>query len=252
VSADDRLWQAGTAESGPATSLARVDDRVRQVVTSVSLVGSLIVGVGLVASGRVDRSSPARVLAVASVCVALVAVVLGLGLLLLRAIPVRPSPSPAKVPAWHRRQYRWAYGGIVSGVLLLLAVLLGGASAVVVLVGGPGAEPTTPDSTMSVQLVGSGAEARLTVRADFTGVAAGQVLHIEVVGQDPSGSQTLLARGVAAAGRSGVVSATVEVARLGELYRSVQVSAAVAAQRCTATLIPGGDPAPATLVCTLR
>src|SRR4051794_38295307 len=87
VSARDRLWVGAAAELTPAKSLARMDERAKQVVANVSLVGTVLAGLGLVASGKLDRSTPGWVVAVAAVCVALVAVVLALASTLLRFVP---------------------------------------------------------------------------------------------------------------------------------------------------------------------
>jgi hypothetical protein len=240
VSAEDGEWRATTTELARVTSVAYAG-RARQVLICVSLAGSVLVGLGLVASTRMDRSSPARLVAVASVGLALVAVVVGLGSLLLQRTP---APPAATAPAWYRRTPPRGWAPTAAGLSLLLAIVAAGAATVLVLVDTPEQQPT-----VSAQMIGIGAGARLTVRVEFTGVTAGQILHTEVAGVDATDSRTVLARAVANAGSNGKVSATVEVTGLGE-YRTVEVNAELAAQRCTATLVPGWNATPATLMCT--
>jgi len=246
----DRKEEGRQGQSaGPvaAVSPTGADDGAPRMALYVSLVGLVVVGLGLIAGGRMDRSSPARLLALVSVCVALLAVVVAMGSLLLRHAMAPAVGSGTDVVASDRRTSKRRYAPVAAGLLVLVAFLVAGAAAVTLLVGDrPGPQPS-----ISAQLVGIGAQASLTVHAEFTGVAAGQILHTEIIGVDATETRTVLARAVANAGRDGTVSTTLEASQLGE-YRSVVVTAEAGTDRCTATLVPGWTADPANLSCTVR
>jgi hypothetical protein len=246
VSGRDRLWTGAAAELTPAKSLARVDERAKQVVANVTLVGSVLTGLGLLASSKLDTSGPGRVIAIAAVCVALVAIVLALASTLLRFTPSLSPGNLAEVEAWYRRQFRWAYWVIAAGVLLLVAVVLAGAATLVVLSGTRSEQPT-----MSAQVTGTGAAAKVTARVEVAGMAPGQVLRVDVVGVDAAGSSTVLARAVSRGADGGTVATAMEVTGVGG-YAKVQVTAAMPGRRCTASVAAGSAGSPATVVCGRR
>src|SRR2546421_8833883 len=124
ASAQDRIWSAAAEELSAAKSLVRLDERAKQVVTNVSLVGSVITGLGLLAGARLDQPGPGRVLAVSAVVVALVAMVLAWGAQLLRFRPAVATVNLLEVRDWYRRQFRRAYAAVAAGVLLLVALVL--------------------------------------------------------------------------------------------------------------------------------
>ena len=244
MSAADRLWRSAAAELQPAKSLARIDDKAKQVVSSVGLVGSVVTGFGLVAIGRLDSSTLARGLAVAAVCLALLAVLLALGSQLLRVTRGLTPGNLVEVQIWYRRQFRWAYLVIPAGLLVIVAVLLAGAAAVLVLTAGPDA----PQPGVAVQLTGSGRSAAATLRVEATGLPAGQALQVQVVGVEANGTRTVLARAVVLAGATGAASSTVEVPRAGA-YSTVESTVEAPHWRCTATVTPAAT-TPTTLTCS--
>jgi hypothetical protein len=142
VSAADRMWRAAAAELTPARSLARIDAHARQVVGTVSVVGTLLTGLGLVAGDQVATSAVARWLAVAAVAAAVAAVVVAWSCQLLRLVARFTPGNLVEVQAWYRRQFRRAYGVWAAGVLLLVAIVVAAAAALVVLATGP--TPTVP------------------------------------------------------------------------------------------------------------
>jgi hypothetical protein len=246
VSAQDRVWSAAAEELSAAKSLVRLDERAKQVVTNVSLVGSVITGLGLLAGTRLDQPGPGRVLAVCAVGVALVAMVLAWGAQLLRFQPAVATGNLLEVRDWYRRQFRRAYAVVAAGVLLLVALVLAGIAAVVLLTGDPGG--TGPG--VSVQVAGTGAAAKLSVRVRMDGLDAGQAVSTDVVGVLPGGSRVTLAREVSRAGGDGSVVSTVEVPGVGT-YSAVEVGVDVPGRHCQATLDVTG-PAPGTVRCGKR
>jgi hypothetical protein len=225
------MWRAAAAELSPEKSLARVDAKAQHVVTHVTVVGALLTGLGLVANGVVQRDSPVRWLAVAAVGAAVLAVVLAVGSSLLRFSPVFAPGNLLEVELWYRRQFRRARIVVAAGWLVLVGLAMAGASAVVILAQGPdAAEPM-----LAVETAGAGREAKLTVRAEFSGLDPGEVLRVEAVGAVDGGMERILGRAVVRAGAGGTPAARLEADDVAGLS-AIEVTAAADGKRCTATL----------------
>jgi hypothetical protein len=78
VSPDTQRWRVAAAELAPAKSYARLMDNGRFVITTVSTVGVLITGFGLIGADRLSDSTGPRVLAAAAVAIAVAAILLAL------------------------------------------------------------------------------------------------------------------------------------------------------------------------------
>jgi hypothetical protein len=137
VSAEDRLWREVAADLRPMKSLARVDDHAKQVLGTVSVVGTLLTGLGLLAGERLEHSALARGLAVGAVAAAVLAVVVAWWCQLLRITAGFNPGNLIEVKEWYERQFRRAYGIWIAGALLLMAIVLAGAAAMVALIVGP-------------------------------------------------------------------------------------------------------------------
>jgi hypothetical protein len=137
VSADDRLWRDATAELTPARSLARIDDHAKQVLGTISVVGTLLTGLGLIAGTRLEHSTVGRWLAIAAVGAAALAVVVAWWYQLLRLTAGFRPGNLIDVKHWYEQQFRRAYGVWAAGVLLLVAIVLAATGAMVVLAAGP-------------------------------------------------------------------------------------------------------------------
>jgi hypothetical protein len=241
------LWRNAASTLTPDKSLARVDDKAKQVVGSVTLVGSLLTGLGLIAPAGLPLPPVARVFAIASVCVAVVAVVLGLSSVLLRFTPALSSGDLVEVERWFRRQFRRAYLVVAAGVLLLLAVVLAAAAAVVTLVA-----TSSPDPLIVLQVGRTGADLQVSVRADIDGLSSGGVMRVEVIGMGTRG-RTVVARGVARSSGSGSTSITVTALKVAG-YKTGEVLVTVPGRRCTGSLPLEPEPASAddAVVCSGR
>lgn len=215
------------------------------MVTGVSLVGSVVTGLGLVASGQLEKAGWARWLAVGAVCLAVLAVVSALGTLLLRFPRLVPPGNLDEVERFFRRQFTRAYGVVAAGVLLLAAVVLAGAAAVAVLAGAQ--EPAT--AALSVTVTGAGDEAKLAMRAEVPDVMAGGVVRAEVVGVPATGGRVVAARHVTVAGTAGAVTVALDTVPVGG-YTSIEVLVDSQGRRCTATLRPTASDPAAAVTCT--
>jgi hypothetical protein len=238
-----RVWREAAAELTPARSLARVDEKARQVATQVGLVGTLLTGLGLLGADRLDASPLVRRLVLAAVCAAVAAVVLSVGALLLQFRPALATGDLAEVERWYRGQFRRAYAVVAAGVLVLVALILAGWAAVAALADEPDPAPTG-DPVVSIDVTG----ADLAVRARVTGREPGEALTLAVLGTDPAGSSAPLARAVTQAGADGVADATIGPVPVGDAAR-VEVRVTAGERRCTA-VFPPNDPTPPAVTCT--
>lgn len=223
----DREWKELAAELAPAKSLARLDAAATRVVSTVSIVATLLTGLGLVAAGLVNLTTVARVLAVGAVVLAFAAVVLALTGQTLAVIRGLNRENLAEVEQWYLDRFedraprlRWAT------LLLVGAAALAGAAAVVTLVG------SSDQPTLAVTRTGGAAAGKLTVDVTFRGLAAGQVATA-VVRVD----NTLVAQAAFEAGADGTASRTLAVEPV-PAAGVVAVEAHGGAATCTATLRP--------------
>jgi hypothetical protein len=238
-----RVWREAAAELTPARSLARVDEKARQVATQVGLVGTLLTGLGLLGADRLDELVVRR-LALAAVCAAVAAVVLSVGALLLQFRPALATGDLAEVERWYRGQFRRAYAVVAAGVLVLTALVLAGGVAVAALA--DEADPAPPgDPVVSIHVAG----ADLVVDVRATGRKPGEALTLAVLGEGPAGTVPL-ARAATQAGADGVAAATVGPVPVSDAER-IQVRVTAGDRRCTAALSPT-DPAPPTVACVDR
>ena len=126
----DQAWADLAAQLTPANSLARIDTVTARAITTITVLGGLLTGLGALAAGQFTASTAAQELAAATVATAALAVGCALAAQVL-TITRRLNPANlADVQAWYRRQFTLrAYTTQVATVLLILAALLAGATA---------------------------------------------------------------------------------------------------------------------------
>jgi hypothetical protein len=230
LSPADQRWKEAAAELSPARSLARAEDRAKQVIGNVGLVGTLLGGLGLVASERLRAFGPARGIIVATVVVAFASVLLASWTLLLREdTNVRVNDLRA-VEAWYGRQFDRARLTRVAGVLLLVAVFLAGIGAVVVLTGGQARRPV-----IELVAAGSGADRTAQATVRWGDLPVGQLVLTTLQGEAGGDGEVVLARGVATADDKGVASVAIGDTKVGDDSQVTVVSMSGSVS-CRATL----------------
>ena len=126
----DQAWVELAAQLTPASSLARIDTVTARAITTVTVLGTLLTGLGALTAGQVTASTAAQDLAVATVVTAVLAVASGLGA---QVLTITRHLNPANlddVQAWYRRQFTIrAYATQAATLLLIVAALLAGATA---------------------------------------------------------------------------------------------------------------------------
>jgi hypothetical protein len=237
----DQAWAELAADLTPLKTLTRVDTVTARAVTTVTVVGLLLTGLGAASAALPAQSGTARDLTVAAVITAAAAVAAALTAQLL-TITRRLNPANlAEVKAWYRRQFELrAYPAQAATVLLLVSVLLAGAAAAATLL-------TSPDGVPALTLaqtpgLDSSAPATDTVTVTFPGLPPGQAATLLLTTPGTAGP---LARAAATAGSDGTAAITL-TARL-PAAQTLIVTAAAPGQTCQATLAP--DQAPPTLAC---
>ena len=226
-SAADKRWQALADELAPAKSLQRLDAAGARVVSTVSVVASVLTGLGLLAAGLANLPTAGRVLAVVAAGLAVAALLAALrGQTVTVARDLNPNNRP-ELEAWFAEQFprrarlaRWANG------LLVVAVGCAGLAAVVSLAVGGNEAPTlavtrTADA-VTVDLTFRGLDPDEVATASVT--VDGQVVALAAFGPgaDGTATRTLMAK-VPASG-------------------AVAVEAQGGRAACTATLAPGAPP----------
>jgi len=237
----DQAWAELAADLTPAKTLARVDAVTARAVTTITVVGLLLTGLGAASAALPTQPGPARDLTVAAVITAAAAVAAALTAQLL-TITRRLNPANlVEVRAWYRRQFELrAYPAQAATILLLVSVLLAAAAAATTLLTGP---PGAPALTIT-QTPGPGGAARatVTVTVTFPGMPPGQAATLLLTTPGTAGA---LARAAATADPDG--TATIALTALLPAARTLIVTATSPGQTCRATLAPAQ--AQATLTC---
>jgi hypothetical protein len=127
----DQAWADLAAQLTPAASLARIDAATSRAITTITVIGVLLTGLGALGAGQFAHRGAARDLAVAAVITATLAVACALVAQVL-TITRRLNPSNLiEVRKWYRRQFGTrARATQAATILLIIAALLAGATAV--------------------------------------------------------------------------------------------------------------------------
>jgi len=233
----DELWADLAAELTPAKSLARVDAATARTVATVTVIGVLLTGLGVLSAGQLSHNGPSRGLAIAAVITAALAVA---SALIAQVLTITRRVNPAnliEVKAWYRRQFSIrAYPTQAATVLLLLAAMLAGAAATAGLIARPPAAAPVIDVTQSLgpasTAAPASAHATVTVRVMFPGLVPSQVATVTVTTSETS---RLLGSAAATAGPDGTAVTTLTVSNLAPSQVLI-ITATAGHQRCRVEL----------------
>ena len=127
----DQAWADLAAQLTPAASLARIDAVTSRAITTITVIGVLLTGLGALGAGQFAHRGAARDLAVAAVITATLAVA---SALFAQVLTITRRLNPAnltEVQDWYRRQFGTrARATQAATILLITAALLAGATAV--------------------------------------------------------------------------------------------------------------------------
>ena len=126
----DQAWNDLASQLTPAASLARIDAVTSRAVTTITVIGLLLTGLGALAAGQFARHGAARGLAVAAVITSTLAVASALSAQVLTITRGLNPDNLIEVRAWYHRQFNIrARATQAATLLLILAALLAGATA---------------------------------------------------------------------------------------------------------------------------
>ena len=127
----DQAWADLAAQLTPAASLARINAVTSRAITTITVIGVLLTGLGALGAGQFAHRGAARDLAVAAVITAALAVA---SALFAQVLTITRRLNPAnltEVQDWYRRQFGTrARATQAATILLITAALLAGATAV--------------------------------------------------------------------------------------------------------------------------
>jgi hypothetical protein len=245
----DQAWDELAAELTPAKSLARVDTVTARAITTITVVGTLLTGLGAAGAALPGQPGPARGLAAATVITAALSVACALAAQVLTITRHLNPNDRIQVKAWYQRQFRTrAYPTQAATILLLAAALLAGATAATALTA---TQPATPAIT-ATQTLPPAAPARpaaastgqVTVTVTFRGLAPGQAVTAAL-----AASGQMLTRAVATPAADGTATITLAAGHL-TTGQPLTLTARSPGQACQATLLAG--PGQPTLTCQPR
>ena len=236
TSKSDRNWADLAAELTPAKSLARVDTVTARGITTITIIGVLLTGLGALSAGLPSYSGPARGLAIATVISAALAVASALTAQVLTITRRLRTGNLAEVKSWYRKQFDIrAYFTQAATILLLLAALLAGASATASLAT---TLPTAPSIQVTQSLdtgtPASAGQSTVTVQVTFHGVPAGQAATVVIT--TPSNAQDL-GRAATIPAPDGTAAMSLTLSHL-PADQPVIITARATRQLCQATFNP--------------
>jgi hypothetical protein len=239
VSPVDKAWADLATQLTPANSLARVDAATARTVTTVTIIGVLLTGLGTLTVTQLSQSGPSRGIAIAAVITATFAVASALMAQVLTITRRVNSANLIEVKAWYRRQFSIrAYPTQAATVFLLLAAVLASATAITSLLASHLAAPvisiTQSLGPASTAASASGERATIGVDVTFTGLASAQVATVTIT---PLGTDRLLGSAAATPGPTGTATATLTVSDL-TVGQPIAIIATADHQQCRAVLDP--------------
>ena len=241
----DQVWADLAAELAPAKSLARIDTVTARAVTTITVVGVLLTGLGAASTALPAQPGPARALAAATVITAALAVAAALTAQVLTITRHLNPANLTDVKAWYRRQFQLRAYPTQAATILLLARRparrrhRGHRPA-----HQPASTPTlTVTQTLRPAYPAAAQQATVTVSVTFRDLAPGQVATVILTTPGPP----VLARAVATAAADGTATITLTAGHL-TAGQPVTITARSPRQACQATLPrrPASPPSPAT------
>jgi hypothetical protein len=208
--ADLRMTAAGAELTG-TSALVRVAGNARATVGTVTVVGTVLTGLGLVTVQELRLDPLASNLALVAAGAGFASVVLGLVYLALRLEKLNVNDVLA-VEHWYRDQMRRVKLVVVASWLLIVALVLAGAAAAVTILG----QPRAAEPALSLRLSGSGEDRVLGADVSFANLEPGEVVTTRVVGvESGSCAEEVLLQATSRADRTGAATATGTVEKLG-------------------------------------
>ena len=254
-------------ELTPAKSLERVDTATDRVVRTVTIIGTLLGGLGVFGATKPSVSGPARWITIAAVACAALAVACALAAQILTISRHLNPENLAEVRAWYKRRIDTrGYPTRAATLLLLIGAVLAGVAAIVALATATPTQPTiavtraldatalgagtpgtgtsgTGTSGTGTSGTGTGPTSTITAEVTFRGLTSGQSATVMMTAATTG---QVLASAAITPATDGTATRTLTVSGLLPSV-PVTVTARGGSQQCRATL--GAGSAHPTVTC---
>lgn len=227
---DAEKWmQFAQDDLAPGKSLTRMNDSAKFIVSTVSLVGAVLTGFGLVASARIGDSNTAVFAAVVSLGTTLIALLLAL-IFLRQRVGSLNVHNLKEVRSWYDAQVNRGWMVIVASLFLILAVSAAGVAAIATIVHSPDHRPRI---VLQGEPTGRGWIVSGSVQCD--GCLPDRTYRIVLTGGSGA-TRTTCSRGVAVTDDKGVFMVSIPGCRLPG-----RATATLAIDGKTVTTLAGGQ-----------
>ena len=235
-------WVALADELTPAKSLARIDSATTRVVANVTVVGTILTGLGLLTAALPSIIGTARGLAIASVVAAVAAVGCALAAQILSIHGDLNTRNIPELRLWYRQQFkRRAYPTRAATILLICGILLAGGASAVALTQPPLDRPViaiAQTQTAAAKTPAETAKTTVSIEVSFPDIEPSDTLILTVV----AGNVTV-AKAAITPQPDGTASRTITIPHI-PTDTSITATASAGKQRCVATLTPQHDKQP--------
>jgi hypothetical protein len=172
----DEQWQTAAEGLTPQESLSRINANARATVGAVTLIGTLLTGLGLLSAQALPTEGPTRGFALAAAAAAGLSVLLALLYLALRLERLNVADIE-QIKGWYKRQFRRARLAVLASWLLILAVVLAAVTAVLGL-----APVGRPEPALGLRMIGIADKRTVTADVAVSGLHPGALVVVRVVG----------------------------------------------------------------------
>lgn len=218
------MWAAASEELGPAKLLGRLDEYNKTLLSTVTLVGTVLTGFGLIASTTLATQALTKGMAAAAVVAAISSAIFALGGLAVRVRYINPR-NLADIATFIASRTRRASR---ARILLVVALLLAMATTLTALF------LPTPDAEPALSVVASKDQINVTLRLTATELKPGTPATGWITA-NVAGKQKMLGQQETVADKDG--KATVEVVAAGlQGMNEVQATTRVEGRTCVSTL----------------
>lgn len=215
--AHEELLRAAAGSLSAVDATARIDDYAKTLLTTVTLVGTVLTGLGTIAGATLVREGSVRILIAASVVCAVASALLALKALRGASTMVNISNDDALLRWLRRNTEEKARVARFAGVLLTSALIFAVAGAVLVL-----AQSSSPQLVPSVTVSAAG-KGSLQVQISGNGLPPSSTVAAETSALPRDGNRQLLGRQVSAVKADGTMTMTMTITELPADLRAVEV-----------------------------
>jgi hypothetical protein len=227
-------WTALADELTPAKSLARIEAATTRVITNVTVVGTILTGLGLLGAGLSTITGTARGLAIAAAAAAAAAVACALAAQVLTIRTNLNTRNIQELKTWYRQQFRRrAYPTRAATILLISAILLAGAATTTALMQPLEDKPVigiTQTQISAAETPTQTPRTTVAVEVTFRDLTPTDTLTLTV-----TAGNTTIARAATTPQLDGTATRTITIPDIPN-NTHISATASAAKQTCTATL----------------